>query len=182
DSWWGHSPTKPRDTAARDKETVAAQAPAPATGLPEEDVIYQRMLSEWLVDPHEIARSPDLDWKSVWDHGWSAAAEADNVPVESHTAHGLPVREPGARLVPGAAAPDTSSRHTALANGTGEVSEHRGGEQRNGVASNGGFHSGRHHAAPRDPDAIRASISSHFGGVRAARSHARETTEGSDHE
>jgi signal transduction histidine kinase len=172
-SWWGDSPTKSRDTAARDTETVAAQPPAPAKGLPEEDVIYQRMLSEWLVDPHDIARSPDLDWKSVWDHGWSAAAEVDNVPVESHTAHGLPVREPGARLVPGGAAPETSPP-TALANGTGE--------QRNGLASNGGFDSGRHHAPPRDPDAIRASISSHFGGVRAGRSHARETTEGSDHE
>jgi signal transduction histidine kinase len=183
-SGWGQSPSDPHraDSPAGDTHTIAAQTPAPAKGLPEEDVIYQRMLSEWLVDPHEIARSPDLDWKSVWDHGWSAAAEADNVPVESHTAHGLPVREPGARLVPGAAAADTSSRHSAPANGTGEFSEQRGGEQRNGVASNGGFHSGRHHAPPRDPDAIRASISSHFGGVRAGRSHARETTEGSDHE
>jgi hypothetical protein len=27
----------------------------------------------------------------------------------------------------------------------------------------------------RDPDAVRASISSHFGGVHAGRSHARET-------
>ncbi|ORB14322.1 ATP-binding protein [Mycobacterium noviomagense] len=181
-SWWGRSSTSPQppDTAARDTDSVAAPIPAPAKGLPEEDVIYQRMLSEWLVDPHDIARSPDLDWKSVWDHGWSAAAEVDNVPVESHTAHGLPVREPGARLVPGAAAPDPSAPRPA--NGTAEFPKHRGGEQRNGVASNGGFHSGRHHAAPRDPEAIRASISSHFGGVRAGRSHARETTEGSENE
>ncbi len=126
---------------------------------PQVDLIYQRMLSEWLVDPHELARSSDLDWNSVWDHGWSAAAEVDNVPVATHTDQGLPVREPGARLVPGAATPEY-----------------------NGVASNGGLQSGRHEAPARDPDAIRASISSHFGGVRAGRSHARETDQGPDHE
>lgn len=59
------------------------------------------MLSEMVGDPHELAHSPDLDWKSVWDHGWSAAAEAADKPVQSRTDYGLPVREPGARLVPG---------------------------------------------------------------------------------
>ena len=32
-----------------------------------------------------------------------------------------------------------------------------------------------HTAAARDPEAVRASFSSHFGGVRSGRSHARET-------
>jgi hypothetical protein len=132
------------------------------------------MLSEWLVDPHELAHSADLDWKSVWDRGWSAAAEVENVPVQAHTDHGLPVREPGARLVPGSATPETP------VNG---IAQHRA-EETNGVASNGGFHSRKpaHEAPARDPDAIRASISSHFGGVRAGRSHARETDQGPDHE
>ncbi|MGB6204512.1 hypothetical protein, partial [Mycolicibacter algericus] len=40
------------------------------------------------------------------------------------------------------------------------------------VASNGGP---AREAPERDPAAIRSSISSHFGGVRAARSHARES-------
>ena len=62
------------------------------------------MLSEWLVDPRELAQSPDLDWQTVWDRGWSAAAEIENAPVHAHTDQGLPVREPGARLVPGGAA------------------------------------------------------------------------------
>ena len=31
-----------------------------------------------------------------------------------------------------------------------------------------------------DPDAIRASISNHFGGVRAARTHAQDRTQGFD--
>ena len=39
----------------------------------------------------------------MWDHGWSAAAAAEEAPVAEHTEDGLPVREPGARLVPGAA-------------------------------------------------------------------------------
>ncbi len=150
-----------------------AEAAAPSNEPPEADLIYQRMLSEWLVDPRELARSADLDWKSVWDRGWSAAAEAENVPVQAHTDQGLPMREPGARLVPGAAGPEH--------NGIAGVAQHPT-EEDNGVASNGGFHSGRHEAPARDPDAIRASMSSHFGGVRAGRSHARETDQGSDQE
>ncbi|MGH3524871.1 MAG: hypothetical protein ACRDU4_19095, partial [Mycobacterium sp.] len=152
-----------------------AEAAAPSNDEPETDLIYQRMLSEWLVDPHELAHSADLDWKSVWDRGWSAAAEAENVPVQAHTDQGLPVREPGARLVPGAATPE------APPNGIG----HHRADENSEVASNGGFHSGRkpaHEAPTRDPDAIRASISSHFGGVRAGRSHARETDQGPDAE
>lgn len=156
-------------------------APSDDDEAPETDLIYQRMLSEWLVDPHELAHSADLDWKSVWDRGWSAAAEVENAPVHAHTDHGLPVREPGARLVPGAAIPEAE----APLNGVG----HHRAEERNGVASNGGLHSAsmpeqksRHQAPARDPDAIRASISSHFGGVRAGRSHARETDQGQDDE
>ncbi|COW84489.1 putative regultory protein [Mycobacterium tuberculosis] len=79
--------------------------------------------------------------------------------------YGLPVREPGARLVPGAAVPEGPDR------------EHPGAA----LASNGGLHPGRaprHAAAVRDPDAVRASISSHFGGVRTGRSHARESSQG----
>ena len=150
-----------------------AEATAAKTEPPEADLIYQRMLSEWLVDPRDMARSPDLDWQSVWDRGWSAAADIENVPVQAHTDQGLPVREPGARLVPGGAVSEQ--------NGT---AHHRASED-NGLAPNGGFQSGRkpsHEAPVRDPEAIRASISSHFGGVRAGRSHARDTDQGSDHE
>ncbi|MGY4710321.1 HAMP domain-containing sensor histidine kinase [Mycolicibacterium sp. CBM1] len=67
------------------------------------DFIYQKMLSEFLVDPHTLA--VPQDWKSLWDNGWAAAAEAQDVAVQTHTEHGLPVRQPGARLVPGAAEP-----------------------------------------------------------------------------
>jgi signal transduction histidine kinase len=157
-------------------ETWPDEATATPTEPPESDLIYQRMLSEFLVDPHDLGRSADLDWKSVWDHGWSAAAEVDNVPVQAHTDHGLPVRDPGARLVPGGASPEQ--------NGVG----HHRADEANGAVSNGGFgpsRSGRapaHEAPVRDPEAIRASMSSHFGGVRAGRAHARDTDQGPDHE
>jgi hypothetical protein len=113
------------------------------------DLIYQNMMNEWLVDPQDLQQlATPQDWKSVWDNGWAAAEDAENTPVESHTDHGLPVRQPGARLVPGGTTP-----------GTGEP------------------------AQTRDPEAIRSALGSHFGGVRAGRSHARSnTTEGHDHE
>ena len=170
-------PVAPEPAAEADLPEVddvwTAEAAAPANQAPEDDLIYQRMLSEWLVDPRDLAHSPDLDWQSVWDRGWSAAAEVESVPVQAHTDQGLPVREPGARLVPGGA--DSEQNGNA---------HHRASED-NGIASNGGFQSGRtpaHEAPVRDPDAIRASISSHFGGVRAGRSHARDTDQGTDHE
>jgi hypothetical protein len=132
-------------------ETVSATAGS-------DDAIYQSMLSEWLIDPTEIANSTDLNWETVWDHGWSAAAAAAEAPVERHTDDGLPVREPGARLVPGAADDNPSGPVASAAeSGPGPQSLPR-----------------------RDPDAVRASLGSHFTGVHAGRSHARDP-EGPDH-
>lgn len=154
---------EPREEAPREKE------PSPTAG--EGDAIYQKMLSEWLIDPTEIARSTDWNWESVWDHGWSAAAAAEDEPVARHTEEGLPMREPGARLVPGAAEPVT------LHNG-----HHRNGGVHRGddpVAS-AAEHDDGAHSLSRDPEAVRASMSSHFGGVHAGRSHARETSRTDD--
>ena len=118
-----------------DMDVLAADLTAPEPDDADNtDFIYQKMLSEFLVDPQTIA--VPQDWKSVWDNGWATAADVENVPVQAHTEHGLPVRAPGARLVPGAAEPVTV-------------------------------------AARRDPDAVRASFSSHFRGVRAARTDAQ---------
>ena len=139
-----------------------APAPALAPAPPDDDVIYQGMLAEWLSDPHDLVQSPDLDWQSVWDRGWSLAAEAEDKPVESHTDHGLPVRTPGAQLVPGAGA----ARDAAGQDGLDEHEDP--GEEAPARRP-------QHAAAVRDPEAVRASIGSHFGGVHSGRSHARET-------
>lgn len=164
-------PDETVDKTADEPPAPSAPGPsipaAPKSATPaDDDVIYRRMLSEMLGDPHDLVNSPDLDWQSVWDRGWTLAAAAEDKPVESRTAeHGLPVRTPGARLVPGAA------------NGTA-------GADDEGQEPNGGLHSHRepqHAAAARDPEAVRASFSSHFGGVRTGRSHARDT-QGPDQE
>ena len=128
------------------------------------------MLSEWLVDPHELSYSADLNWQSVWDNGWSAAAAAESAAVRDHTPEGLPVRQPGARLVPGA--PDE----------TLDEAPDDGRHQRVASANDGDSGGGGLHARPvRDPEAVRTSIGRHFGGVHAARSRAQQT-EGADTE
>jgi signal transduction histidine kinase len=145
------------------QETEAAPAAVGGDGS-----IFDKMLSEWLIDdPTELANSTDLDWQTVWDRGWSAAEAAEQAPVVEHTEHGLPVREPGARLVPGAAEDDDG----------------RNGRHRNG-GSKGTQHgdADRDESAPpplpvRDPEAIRASIGNHFGGVHAGRYESRESRE-----
>ncbi len=156
----------PAQAELPETDDVWAAEAAPPSDTPDDDLIYKQMLSEWLVDPRELAQSPDLDWQTVWDRGWSAAAEAEDAPVQAHTEQGLPVRDPGARLVPGGGEPNGNAHHRADDNGT-----------------NGGSESGRspaHQAPLRDPEAVRASMSSHFGGVRAGRSHARDDDQGSE--
>ncbi len=145
--------------AARSREPRQDEPAGPAA---DDDVIYRRMLSEMLGDPHDLVNSPDLDWQSVWDRGWTLAAAAEDKPVESQTTdHGLPVRTPGARLVPGGA------------NGTGRTETD---EPEHGLNGRSPSHREPQHAAvTRDPEAVRASFSNHFGGVRTGRSHARET-------
>ncbi|WP_081633565.1 sensor histidine kinase [Mycobacterium sp. 360MFTsu5.1] len=125
-----------------------APTPQPSATAGSEDAIYQKMLSEWLIDdPTQLANSTDLDWQTVWDQGWSAAAAAQDAPVVEHTEAGLPVRQPGARLVPGA--PDEGAHPEASGEG----------------------------APRRDPAAVRASISGHFGGVHAGRSQSPDAGE-----
>jgi hypothetical protein len=119
-----------------DMDVLAADLSAPEAEDTDTDYIYQKMLNEIMVDPHTLV--VPQDWKSVWDNGWETAAEVENVPVQTHTEHGLPVRDRGARLVPGAA----------------DVVEVEPAPE----------------LPQRNPDAVRASFSSHFGGVRAARS------------
>ncbi|WP_245719967.1 sensor histidine kinase [Nocardia uniformis] len=96
DSGAGRTPTAPRQ-------------PAPAQGLRPvgDDIqspIYQRMVSEWLVEP-AVGGQPSAAWSSSSDAGWAAAEQAMEPATNSTTQGGLPIRRPGAQLVPGAAAP-----------------------------------------------------------------------------
>jgi hypothetical protein len=166
-----------QQAAGAPAETVEPREPqvAPERSVTagSDDAIYQSMLSEWLVDPNDLANSTDLNWESVWDSGWSAAEAADETPVEQHTEEGLPMRQPGVRLVPGSA-------ETAGSEGGhhGDGGARRGAASGDEVASAAEFGSEKpdpETPPQRDPEAVRASISSHFGGVHAGRSHARET-------
>lgn len=165
-----------RAQATSNGVTEPAPKPEPSATSGADDAIYQKMLSEWLVDPTELANSSDLNWESVWDHGWSVAEAADEAPVTSHTEHGLPVRDPGARLVPGAAAAAQRGANGGFANG----GAHRSHDD-DQVESAAEWPTGAPAIPIRDPEAVRASMSSHFGGVHAARSHAREAR-GTDNE
>ena len=166
----------PADTSAFFSARPAAANGAKADSAPEKpenddtDVIFQRLVSEWLIDP-ETLMEPIQSWESVWDSGWAAAEQAEQAPVNAHTEHGLPMREPGARLVPGrpnGAAHRKPDDETSFAGGDNRIGV-AGGDNRIGVTSSAG------EPVRRDPDAVRASLSTHWSGVRAGRSHALET-------
>jgi signal transduction histidine kinase len=90
----------PMPTTSTRLQPVSGPAPTP---------IYQRMVSEWLVEPASAPAEPGNatggSWSAPGDAGWSAAAEADHPPTSSRTSGGLPIRKPGAQLVPGGLTP-----------------------------------------------------------------------------
>jgi signal transduction histidine kinase len=196
---WGNADGHAGDQADHDADHHADHHAGTRTSN-DGDSIYQSMVSEFAIDPTTHVRSSDLDWQTVWEKGWSVAAAAQDAPVDRHTEEGLPMRTPGARLVPGGVA-----AAAGVTNGTnGTNGHHRNGHlgghlgdplERNlpgethrtdngveAVASADEADSGIFAAfTPRDPEAVRASISSHFGGVHAGRAHARETR-GTDNE
>ncbi|OMC30547.1 histidine kinase [Mycobacterium sp. GA-1841] len=172
----GHALNGAAAAPAAGEPVESAAVEPPETPEVEGDSIYQSMVSEFEIDPATHVRSADLDWKTVWEKGWSVAAAAQDAPVEQHTEEGLPMRTPGARLVPG-----------GVAEAVGAVPGEANGRHRNGgahrnddsfeaVASADEPDSSMFGAfKPRDPEAVRASTSNLFGGVHAGRSHARET-------
>ncbi|MGW6425441.1 ATP-binding protein [Nocardia sp. NPDC055053] len=89
----------PMPTSSTRLAPVPGEAPTP---------IYQRMVSEWLVEPASAAAESGgngASWSSPGDAGWSAAASAGSPPTSSRTVGGLPIRKPGAQLVPGGLTP-----------------------------------------------------------------------------
>ncbi|MGC0362627.1 signal transduction histidine kinase [Rhodococcus sp. 27YEA15] len=106
------APPTPTNTAAffssRARDGMAARNPNPAggdatTAQPSPMPIYARMVSEWLVDPtaENAGIAPGSPWTTVADQGWVAARTSFEMPVTKITDAGLPVRDRGARLIPG---------------------------------------------------------------------------------
>ncbi|MDV3128555.1 HAMP domain-containing histidine kinase [Mycobacterium sp. 21AC1] len=90
-------------------EPALAAEPAPADVESESSPIFERMASEWLMDPTS-RESRDQAWASAADAAWAAAAKAVEQEPKRHTESGLPIRERGARLVPDDLRPEPAAR------------------------------------------------------------------------
>lgn len=64
--------------------------------------IFAEMMSAWLSDPNTDRSQAVASFESPGDEGWMAARRASEAEPETRTAAGLPQRNPGGRLVPGA--------------------------------------------------------------------------------
>ncbi|WP_085997648.1 ATP-binding protein [Nocardia jiangxiensis] len=84
-------------------QTATLPVQQPGAPEPAESPIYQRMVSEWLVEPS--ANETGAAWSSPADAGWAAAEEASKPTMDHRTSGGLPIRNPGAQLVPGGLTP-----------------------------------------------------------------------------
>ena len=116
------APTFP--TASRDFRSIRDLEPAPVAETP----IFRQLSSSWLSEDG----SDDLPWASnEIDEGWQAAERATTAQAAGTSASGLPMRRPGATLVPGQAGategatiardPEAIRRH---------LNRHRAGVQR----------------------------------------------------
>ncbi|MGV9723838.1 ATP-binding protein [Nocardia beijingensis] len=97
------APAEPPQQTAPEPATVTSSRLQPVAGA-SPTPIYQRMVSEWLVEP-STSPSPDSSWSSPGDAGWMAAEDASHPTTTARTVGGLPIRRPGAQLVPGGLAP-----------------------------------------------------------------------------
>lgn len=104
------APADPPQEVAPEPATVTSSRLQPVAGA-SPTPIYQRMVSEWLVEP-STSQSSDSTWSSPGDAGWLAAEDASHPTTTARTVGGLPIRRPGAQLVPGGLAPadDTGTR------------------------------------------------------------------------
>ena len=64
--------------------------------------IFAEMMSAWLSDPSTDRSETGSTFETRGDEGWQAARHASEAEAQGTTAAGLPQRNPGGRLVPGA--------------------------------------------------------------------------------
>ncbi|WP_336881815.1 ATP-binding protein [Rhodococcus globerulus] len=137
----------PPRTGARATEPSDAPVSAPPAASP----IYARMVSEWLVDPTAGTASAtgEVAWTTEADQGWLAARASFELPVTRIADSGLPIRDRGARLVPGT----VGGTNAPLRSGT--------------------------HRQSTDPENVRRGWSDYQSGVSRGRRRSTENTVGS---
>ncbi len=101
---------RPAPEAPPSQSTPAAEPVRPniEAASSESAPIFERMVSEWLMDPTAL-ESRNRTWATAADAGWAAAAKAVEQKPQRHTESGLPIRERGARLVPGHASTESDA-------------------------------------------------------------------------
>ncbi|WP_306361071.1 sensor histidine kinase [Nocardia sp. CC227C] len=141
----------PNANGAAERPPAAPRPPAPAQALrPVGEAptpIYQRMVSEWLVEP-AVGGQTGAAWTSSSDAGWAAAEQAMEPAVGGKTQGGLPIRRPGAQLVPGAAVPADEEgarnpeeiRHSLTRHLSGVLSGRADAQHKDGAPYNDGGH------------------------------------------
>jgi signal transduction histidine kinase len=100
------APSQPTTTSATPRHSAPDVEPSSRNTESGSAPIFERMMSEWMMDP----TTRDMDggvWATSADDDWAAAAEAVERKPERHTNSGLPIRERGARLVSGKAKGDS---------------------------------------------------------------------------
>ena len=154
---------------ARHAAHVADEA-SPTAGA--DDPIYQKMLSEWLIDPTELGE------QHLTSIGTRCGITAGQRPLRPRThpfcstpSTACRCASPARGWCPGRRIPPCLTTHRNGGHRTGGA--HRSDDRDDEVASAAEFDTGPLSIPRRDPDAVRASISNHFGGVHAGRSHAR---------
>ncbi|MGG7104803.1 ATP-binding protein [Rhodococcus sp. 24CO] len=110
--------SRTRDSTPPRADVFSANVPEVPTDIPATaSPIFARMVSEWLVDPTDEVSSATsaMIWTTEADEGWVAARASTDMPVTRIADSGLPIRDRGARLVPGTAgathAPFRSGSH-----------------------------------------------------------------------
>ncbi len=104
--------TPPRDPTPPPASVFSANGPeADPNVRPPASPIFAGMVSEWLIDPTDDKSGPTK--RSIWtteaDEGWVAAHASTDRPSSKIADSGLPIRDRGARLVPGAIKPTNGS-------------------------------------------------------------------------
>ncbi|MCE4266256.1 HAMP domain-containing protein [Rhodococcus globerulus] len=137
--------SRPRDSTPPRVGVFGADAPDDTSETPPiASPIFARMVSEWLVDPTDdnSSAASGIIWTTEADEGWVAARASTDMPVTRISDSGLPMRDRGARLVPGTVGTTTAT-----------------------------FRSGSHRKST-EPENIRRGWSDYQSGVSRGRRHA----------